>query len=352
MFTKRTLNKSLLLVLAALLVISGLGLTTNSALASACARYHTVEKGEYLSLIAWKYGTDWRTLAEMNDLKDPSLIYPGQVLCVDSDGIILPNTGKDQQEDEDVPSIDAVAAIKNEEVTIHAYNFPSNVKFAVLMGEMGSLAEDGIRVGTVTSDRDGDFEVTVDIPQALRGENQIAIRLEGVSSSWYSYNWFYNRTFETARGGPNEVELDDAESNVSVQRLYQDKAADIYQGNAGVYMPNASYSGYARVARYQSDETTEQRGLHFEQDLLEVNVYQTNGVPISKVLGLNYVYFNLSSDNRQDYDNDKLDVFYFDPGTKSWEPCNLQIFINKNMPNGRLACIAEDFGLYGLARHK
>ncbi|MFX3714241.1 LysM peptidoglycan-binding domain-containing protein, partial [Streptococcus suis] len=41
---------------------------------------HIVQHGETLSSIAAKLGTDYQTLAALNGLANPNLIYPGQVL--------------------------------------------------------------------------------------------------------------------------------------------------------------------------------------------------------------------------------------------------------------------------------
>lgn len=41
---------------------------------------HTVQPGENLSTIATANGTDWQTLARLNGLGNPNLIFPGQVL--------------------------------------------------------------------------------------------------------------------------------------------------------------------------------------------------------------------------------------------------------------------------------
>ena len=48
-----------------------------------CTEYHTVQRGEYLTKIARMFGVSWRWLADINDLENPSIIYPGQVLCVE-----------------------------------------------------------------------------------------------------------------------------------------------------------------------------------------------------------------------------------------------------------------------------
>lgn len=41
---------------------------------------YTVQSGDTLSGIAAKYGTSWQTLQQLNGIADPNLIYPGQVL--------------------------------------------------------------------------------------------------------------------------------------------------------------------------------------------------------------------------------------------------------------------------------
>jgi LysM repeat protein len=43
---------------------------------------YEVEPGDTLSEIADRFGIDVETLAEANDITDPDLIYPGQVLII------------------------------------------------------------------------------------------------------------------------------------------------------------------------------------------------------------------------------------------------------------------------------
>ena len=43
---------------------------------------YTVRSGDTLSGIASMYGTSWQVLAQINNLSDPNLIYPGQVLNI------------------------------------------------------------------------------------------------------------------------------------------------------------------------------------------------------------------------------------------------------------------------------
>lgn len=43
---------------------------------------YTVVKGDWLSKIALRYNKEWRALAEYNNIKNPNLIFPGQVIII------------------------------------------------------------------------------------------------------------------------------------------------------------------------------------------------------------------------------------------------------------------------------
>lgn len=47
---------------------------------------YTVKEGDNLSSIAARFGTTWQELARINNINDPSLIYPGQVLKISESG--------------------------------------------------------------------------------------------------------------------------------------------------------------------------------------------------------------------------------------------------------------------------
>ncbi|MFN2304528.1 MAG: hypothetical protein ACK2TV_12440, partial [Anaerolineales bacterium] len=77
---------------------------------------------------------------------------------------------------------------------IKTNNFPADKDFKVLMGKMGTKGVDGILVTTIDSGDGGIFEETFDIPEDLKGDYRIAIRLESTTGGFYAYNWFYNNT--------------------------------------------------------------------------------------------------------------------------------------------------------------
>ena len=45
-------------------------------------RTYTVKSGDTLSQIGVDHGVDWHDIAELNDLENPDLIYPGQVFKI------------------------------------------------------------------------------------------------------------------------------------------------------------------------------------------------------------------------------------------------------------------------------
>ena len=51
-------------------------------LAATTLREYTVVKGDTLSAIGKRFGVKWRDIAELNDIKIPDLIFPGQVVRV------------------------------------------------------------------------------------------------------------------------------------------------------------------------------------------------------------------------------------------------------------------------------
>lgn len=64
-------------------IISLLAATFAPAQASGnCIQYHVVQRGQWLSQIARLYGTSWQTLATINGITNPNRIYTGQYLCV------------------------------------------------------------------------------------------------------------------------------------------------------------------------------------------------------------------------------------------------------------------------------
>lgn len=73
---KRNLGMRIVLAVLALVLISGV--------AAAQYHQHRVQRGETLSTIADQYGMTWQDIAVVNNITNPSRIYPGQMLNIPS----------------------------------------------------------------------------------------------------------------------------------------------------------------------------------------------------------------------------------------------------------------------------
>lgn len=233
-----SLNKLTYIVLAFALLFGGLGMAARpaqagSADAPACAEYHVVERGEYLSLIAKEYGVSWRWLAEINELEDPTLIYPNQKLCVelsdDATGTpVIPITGN-------VPSMSVLSVVKGKSVTIQAVNYPASTEFRVLMDKIGTRAVDGIRAGTATTGKDGIFKASFNIPSELLDQSLIAIRIEATGrSGHYAYNWFQNAT-TSVPGLPSSGTTPTSSRSLTIASVVEDTSVTIKASNLPAY---------------------------------------------------------------------------------------------------------------------
>ena len=93
-----------------------------------------------------------------------------------------------------IPTFTITSVVSNSTVVVHTSNFPANEKFTVTMGNFGTYALNGIVVATTDSGTGGSFEATYTIPDSLKGQGMIAIRMDNATGYYYSYNWFYNVT--------------------------------------------------------------------------------------------------------------------------------------------------------------
>ncbi len=96
-----------------------------------------------------------------------------------------------------IPTFSILSVDPDVSVTVRTYNFPANETFNVLMGQIGTRGVGGIKVDTINSGAGGSFDMTFKIPAALKGQYQIAIRMQSTVSAYFAYNWFYNSSAGT-----------------------------------------------------------------------------------------------------------------------------------------------------------
>ena len=194
-----TIYKSTMILAALAIMFTFVAASVQPASAAAsCTQWHTVQRGEYLVQIARLYSTSWRTLAEINDLDDPSRIYPGQKLCVSYTGS---NTSTEPITQASTSGIRvyATSVVEDESVTLRGISLTASSRYAVYMSRHTNRKHAPVYVGSVLTDKNGTFTTTFLIPKELVDVAKIAVRINNGSSS--AVNWFINATSRDYTGG-------------------------------------------------------------------------------------------------------------------------------------------------------
>ncbi len=91
-----------------------------------------------------------------------------------------------------VPIFNIKSVDPGKTVTISTSNFPKNIDFTAMIGLSDTKGVKGIEVGKFNSADGGAFEATFSIPEKLKEEDALSIRVEG-TYGWFAYNWFPNK---------------------------------------------------------------------------------------------------------------------------------------------------------------
>jgi hypothetical protein len=177
-------------VMAAVLAAMLFPLASPAQAATNCTQYYTVKWGDTLSGIGRWFGVPYTELAKWNNIANPSKIYAGQVLCVrkgTTSGTTTPVSYY-------YPTFSIVSVVRNSTVTVKTNNLPANDTFNVCMNYMGTRGVCGWLVATINSGAGGTQTLTFNIPDALKGQGKIAIRMQSPYSGYFAYNWFWNNT--------------------------------------------------------------------------------------------------------------------------------------------------------------
>jgi len=208
-----------------------------SAAANAtCNQWHTVQRGEYLSLIAKMYKTDWKTLAEINSLKDPSRIYTGQILCVSTTGsgsVVVPGSSTSLR-------IYASKVKEDVSVTLRGKSLTASTRYTIYLSKYGADFSKAIVAGWASTDKNGSFETTLSIPKKLVDVGIITVSIFSKAGDKAS-NWFVNASADGNTGGIGFTSLsfkvlsvkEDNWIKIQTSNLIANLRFDVYMGKAG-----------------------------------------------------------------------------------------------------------------------
>ena len=92
-----------------------------------------------------------------------------------------------------IPTTSILSVDPGVSVKLRTYNFPRDLDFTVTIGYYGTYGKGGVEVAKTNSGSGGSFDVTYDIPDSLKDEGMLAIRLDS-GRGIYAYDWFVNKS--------------------------------------------------------------------------------------------------------------------------------------------------------------
>jgi len=207
MLSTRSLSKFLMVITIAIGLLSATIQPAGAIVENPenCTRWHTVKQGEYLVMIAEIYDTNWRSIAEINRLSNPSLIFPNTKLCIFLTGY-TPGSPTNISSSSSNASVYASSVKEDQSVTLQGKNLSTNSRYTIYLGNYNAAPSKQILVGSAETDKSGYFKKAFDIPKQLYDVIKIkvsAIGPLGLSTT----NWFINATSSGNTGGTSSGKL-------------------------------------------------------------------------------------------------------------------------------------------------
>lgn len=242
-----------MVIMVLLVLVAATATPSLAAVPDNCKQTHTVKQGEYLSTIAKVYSTTWQSIAQINQLKDPNLIYVGQVLCVSTTGTVVvppsvPSSGSAQ--------VYATGVVEDKSVTFSGKTLDVSSRYTVYMSNYKLAAGTRYLAGWVTTDKNGAFSTTLSIPKRLIDTSLIKITVVNTSGDTAS-NWFFNATATGSVGGVGTadivVKVDDVKEGdwvkITVDKLPANITFQVFIGKVGSEGVNGELVGQIRSTK-------------------------------------------------------------------------------------------------------
>lgn len=96
---------------------------------------------------------------------------------------------------EGYPSFTVTSVKKDASVAIQAENLPADETFDVYMTDYMDGSAQIIKAGTLETKNGGNAAATFSIPSEMKGVAQVSIRISGLKTGFFAYNFFFNSDF-------------------------------------------------------------------------------------------------------------------------------------------------------------
>lgn len=138
------------------------------------------------------------------------------------------------------------------------------------------------------------------------------------------------------------------EGNTMQTNIIAGQTVDFANGREGIYMPKADTSGELMVTKLAANQVSHEKGLRFEQPLVQFTLDNANGVQDTFLPGRTYVYFDLTNSQLKAWQNGDLSIYNYNSNTKTWSPLSTFEINRGNTSGERIAASATQYGIYGL----
>ena len=167
---------SLFLVLAMLMgVLPGAALAAEPA--QSCTANYTVKSGDTLSSIAANNNVNWQDIATANNLSSPYVLTIGQALCVP--GAATTSTSSTGTTTTTATKGFTIATAGNR-LVITVTKFSKKATYYVRANDGSRDNNNWLRLGRLRVDKNGNAEVSYQIPKGLRSTTELAVCLKNV----------------------------------------------------------------------------------------------------------------------------------------------------------------------------
>ncbi len=122
-------------------------------------------------------------------------------------------------------------------------------------------------------------------------------------------------------------------------------------GRQGIYIPGGFDPNNVKL-------TTVSKGnvgyapVKFSRSVLRLRYISSDGTTNNTPFIMTYVYFTLKPWERKEYDKGTAGIYYLDLTTNAWKQCPSFIITGKNLPNGRVACLASQYTWFGFGYNR
>ena len=167
---------SLIMVLAMLLgALPGVALAAEPA--QSCTPNYTVKSGDTLSSIAFNNNVNWQDIASANNLSSPYVLTIGQALCIP--GAANTTTSSTGTTTATATKGFTIATAGNR-LVITVTKFSKKAIFYARANDGSRFNSDWVRLGRLRVDKNGNAEVSFQLPKGLRNTTELAVCLKNV----------------------------------------------------------------------------------------------------------------------------------------------------------------------------